>query len=120
MAWNWLKHAFAIETESSIAPTAAQQAMVDRLCRQIVARGLTTPALVFLESVRPLNYVSSQTLQFFSPILSAVADRRACDELAAFLEHRGSVEFLCQSIERFESEARTKNVTNSPQNPDCR
>lgn len=118
MAWTWLKHAFAIETESSIAPTQAQQEMIDRLCRQIVARGLTTPALVFLESVRPLNYVSSQTLQFFAPILSAVADRRACDELASFLEHRGSVEFLCKTIERFESEARTAKHEASQPSPD--
>ncbi len=108
MAWSWLKHAFAIEPEETIAPTAGQRVIIDRLCRQVVARGLTTPTLVFLESVRPLNYVSSQTLQFFSPILSAVADRQACDELAAFLEHRGSVEFLCKRIEELEEERREK------------
>ena len=118
MAWTWLKHAFAIETEASIAPTEVQRAMIDRLCRQIVARGLTTPVLVFLESVRPLNYVSSQALQFFSAILSAVADRRACDELASFLEHRGSVEFLCNSLERLESEARAAKLESPPPNPD--
>jgi hypothetical protein len=108
MAWNWLKHAFAIEPEETIAPTAGQRAIIDRLCGHVVARGLTTPALVFLESVRPLNYVSSQTLQFFSPILSVIADRKAVDELAAFLEHRGSVEFLCKRIEELEEERTAK------------
>ncbi|HEY3968424.1 MAG TPA: hypothetical protein VGM05_28005 [Planctomycetaceae bacterium] len=106
MAWNWLKHAFAIEPEAAIAATAGQRAIIDRLSGQIVSRGLTTPTLVFLESVRPLNYVSSQILQFFSPILSAVADREAVNELAAFLEHRGSVEFLCKRIEELEIEER--------------
>jgi hypothetical protein len=107
MAWDWLKHAFAIEPEGAIAPSDEQRAIIDTLCRHVVARGLTTPAIVFLESVRPLNYVSSQTLQFFSPILSVVADPRACNELAAFLEHRGSVEFLRQRIEELEREAKS-------------
>ena len=106
MAWDWLRHAFAIEPEGAIAPTESQRAIIDRLCRQVVARGLTTPALIFLESVRPLNFVSSQTLQFFAPILSVVADPQACEDLAAFLEHRGSVDFLCKRIEELEREKR--------------
>ncbi|MBI3864932.1 MAG: hypothetical protein HY290_23900 [Planctomycetia bacterium] len=108
MAFDWLKHAFAIEKEGTIAPTPAQQAVIDRLCTQVVARGMTTPALVFLESVRPLNYLSSQILQFFTPILSVVADRRACDDLAEFLEHRGSVEYVCRRIEEIEREQAEK------------
>ena len=48
--------------------------MAEARVRQVAERGLTTPALVFLESVRPLNYVSSQALTFFTPILSAIAD----------------------------------------------
>ena len=99
MAYDWLKHAFAVEPDKPVEPTAAQQALIDRFCRQVHARGLTTPALIFLESVRPLNYVSSQTLHFFTPILSVVADAKACRELAEFLEHRGSVDYLCRRIE---------------------
>ena len=100
MRLDWLKHAFAIEREGPVEPTEAQKAVVDRLCRQVVERGLETPALVFLESVRPLNYVSSQALTFFSPILSAVADGPACQDLAEFLEKRGSVDYLCRRIEQ--------------------
>lgn len=99
MALEWLKHAFAIEPEGPVEPNEAQKAVVDRLCRQVVERGMATPALVFLESVRPLNYVTSQTLQFFAPILSVVADAKACQDLADFLEHRGSVDYLCRRIE---------------------
>ena len=99
MACNWLKHAFAIEPDKPVEPTDAQRAIIDRLFRQVIARGLTTPALIFLESVRPLNYVSSQTLHFFVPVLAVVADAQACRELADFLEHRGSVDYLCRRIE---------------------
>src|SRR5437763_187296 len=103
MAPDWLKHAFAVEPAGPVEPTDAQRAVIDGLCRQVVARGLATPALIFLESVRPLNYVSSQTLHFFAPVLSAVADAQACRELADFLEHRGSVDFLCRRIEELAS-----------------
>src|SRR5258708_788041 len=99
MACDWLKHAFAIEPDGSVEPTETQRTIIDRLCRQVHARGLATPALIFLESVRPLNYVSSQTLHFFAPVLSAVTDARACQEFAEFLEHRGSVDYLCRRIE---------------------
>jgi hypothetical protein len=105
MALDWLKHAFAIEPVGAVEPTEAQKAVIERLCRQVVERGLATPALVFLESVRPLNYVSSQTLHFFQPVLSAVADANACQELADFLEHRGSVDYLCRRIEEMSKNA---------------
>jgi hypothetical protein len=99
MPFDWLKHAFAIEAEGAVEPTEAQKLVVDRLCRQVVALGLTAPTLVFLESVRPLNYVTSQALQFFAPVLSAVADPNTCRDLADFLEHRGSVAHRCRRIE---------------------
>ena len=103
MNWNWLKHAFAVETDEGWEPTQNQREIVDRLCRQIVSRGMTTPALVFLETVRPLNYLSSQTMQFFAPILAVVADADAYSQFAEFLEHRGSVEYLCRRIETISS-----------------
>jgi len=99
MTLDWLKHAFAIEPDGPVEPNEEQKPIVDRLCQQVVARGLVAPALVFLESVRPLNYVSSQTLHFFTPLLSAIADPKACQQVAEFLEHRGSVDYLCRRIE---------------------
>ena len=104
MAPDWLKHAFAVEPAGPVQPTDAQRAVIDRVCRAVVARGLATPALIFLESVRPLNYVSSQTLHFFQPVLSVVADQAACRDLADFLEHRGSVDYLCQRIEELSAQ----------------
>jgi hypothetical protein len=99
MSLDWLKHAFAIEAEGPVTPTPSQSAVIDRLCGLVVERGLTTPALIFLESVHPLNYVSAQTLHFFAPIISAIADPAAARELAEFLEHRGSVAYLCQRLQ---------------------
>ncbi|MBS0263913.1 MAG: hypothetical protein JSS02_18385 [Planctomycetes bacterium] len=117
MPWNWLKHAFAIEPDRPVDPTAGQRAVIDRLCRQVVARGLTTPALLFLESSSPLHYVSSQTLQFFMPVLSVVADRQACADFAGFLEQRGSVEFLCRRLTELQHESNPPAPQPPPDSP---
>jgi hypothetical protein len=95
---QWLKHAFSVD-DGPLVPTPEQAELVDRLAAEVVRRGLTTPALAFLEMSQPLNYVASQALVFFSPMISAVVDAPSHRLLAEFLEHRGSVEYVCQRIE---------------------
>jgi hypothetical protein len=96
---GWLKHAFAVDA-GPINPTPEQLEMVDRLAREVVRRGMTVPALAFLEMTQPLNFVAAQALHFFQPLLSAVFDTRKQQQFAEFLEHRGSMDFLCRAIER--------------------
>ncbi len=102
---RWLKHAFAVDSPGPAEPTPEQHAAVDAVCRQIVKRHLTTPTLVFLEMSRPLNYVGSQVLHFFGPILSMITQRRGHQHFAAFLEHRGAIDYLCRRIEELEAQA---------------
>jgi hypothetical protein len=54
-----------------------------------------------LEMGRPLNFVASQAIHFFRPILSVVLDTRDIKEFATFLEQRGSVEYLCRRLEHW-------------------
>jgi hypothetical protein len=97
-----LRHAFDVGPPEPPVPTESQQRLIDSLCRQIVERQLTTPALLFLESVRPLNYITAQSLQFFAPLLESLGGKTACEELARFLEHRGAIDVLCRRIEELE------------------
>lgn len=97
-----LRHAFDVGPPEPPVPTDSQQRLIDALCRQIVERELTTPALVFLESVRPLNYITAQSLQFFAPLLASIGGKAACEELARFLEHRGAIDVLCRRIEELD------------------
>ena len=101
---SWLKHAFAVDSPGPAKPTDTQQAVVDKVCKEIVRRHLTTPALLFLETFRPLNYLGSQTMYFFQPIVSAVLKGDGYRYFAEFLERRGSVDYLCQRIEDFEEQ----------------
>ena len=100
---EWLKHAFAVEPPGVAEPTDEQRDVADRLCMAIVRRHMTAPALVFLEMARPLSFVGAQTLHFFMPFLSLLADTQAPAHFATFLEQRGAIDYLCRRLERLEA-----------------
>lgn len=74
-------------------------ALLDRIAARIVRHGLATPAIFFLESVRPLNFVASQAMVFFGPLATAILPRQDYERLARILERRESVEALLVRIE---------------------
>ena len=78
----------------------ADQVIFDRLARWIVERRLETPALLFLESSRPLAFVGSQAMHFFQPLASALFTTRDYERLARLLEERGNFDILLATIER--------------------
>ena len=73
--------------------------LLDRIAARIVRLGLATPAIFFLESVRPLNFVASQAMVFFGPLATALLPRHDYDRLARILEDRESIEELLTRIE---------------------
>lgn len=109
---QWLKHAFAVDPPGPAEPSDAQRPLVDRLCREIVRRHLTTPALVLLETSRPLNVIGASLLHFLAPLLSVFTDGKQLEQFARFLARRGSMEYLCRRLEALEAEA-TRQETES-------
>jgi hypothetical protein len=80
--------------------TDTDAAMLDELADAIVRRHLATPALFFLESMRPLSFVGSQMMLFLRPIISVIwTDPKRWDQLQRVLEQRGSVEALARRLE---------------------
>ena len=115
----WLKHAFAVDPPGPAEPTAEQQRPVDWVCRQVARRRLTTPGLIALEMSRPLNFVAAQMMHVLSPGVWALLRRQSHEDykhFAAFLERRGSIEYLARRIEHFEAdfEKREKTPPMSP------
>jgi hypothetical protein len=98
-----LRHAFAIEDAASFQPTERERAIAEKLCREVVRRRMTTPAVLLLEMSRPLNYLGAQALHFFQPFGTVLVDPRAWETFAGFIERRGSVEYLCRLIEDLEA-----------------
>jgi hypothetical protein len=78
----------------------ADRALLDELADAIVARRMTTPAIFFLESVKPIGFVGSQTMIFLRPLI-AIAWREPArwDQLQRVLERRESIELLVARLE---------------------
>jgi len=104
MKRTWLKHAFAVDPPGPCEPTPAQREVVERLCRVIVLRRMATPALLGLELARPLNYMGSQAMHFFHPMISAFIPAQGWKHVAEYLEHRGAAEWIRLRIEEIEAE----------------
>lgn len=96
---SWWKHAFAVEPEGPLDPTPEQRAVVDEFCTRIVERGLALPAILFLESSRPLGPLAAQSLLLLQPWFELALPREQLALFTKFLDRRGSFDFLCQRLE---------------------
>ena len=97
-----LKHAFDIVKSEDYNPTEEQKIIVDKVCHEVVKRHMVLPATVLLETFRPLNYIGSQIMNFFQPIVTAVLPGDGYNDFSQFLEQRGSVDYLCQRLKEIE------------------
>jgi hypothetical protein len=61
---------------------------------------MSVPAVMFLESVRPLNFVGSQAMVFFKPILSHFFSRVEYDRITIIIEKREVIDLLIREIEQ--------------------
>jgi hypothetical protein len=75
------------------------------LARKIVKRRLAVPAIFFLESAKPLNYVGSQAMVFFGPLVRILFESPNYYRYTELLEDRGTIEILLRMIEELESES---------------
>ncbi|UCE95520.1 MAG: hypothetical protein JSV51_07290 [Candidatus Bathyarchaeota archaeon] len=83
--------------------------LLDKLSRWIVDHHLETPAVMFLESMKPLSFIGSQMwLMYGVPLLGIVVDERESSELGLLFENRENVEALIQRIETLAREADKK------------
>ena len=85
-----------------------EKQMSSQLARLVVERRMSTPALLWLESTRPLNFMGSQFLHFFNPALGIFLPFDRLDAFARMLEKRGAIDLLIKEIEREEEDHRRK------------
>ena len=94
---NGFKHAFATEGAKL---DDCDTALIRKLADYVVRRNMSVPAVMFLESVRPLNFVGSQAMVFFKPIISRFFTKVEYDKLASMLEKREVIDRLIKEIEQ--------------------
>jgi len=101
-----IRHAFAMEPEGQ--PFSPEDlALLERVAVTVAERGMATPAILFLESVGPMNFLGSQALHFFTPILEVVFAQRDVERVALLLERRDALSRLGAMIENKAGASRT-------------
>ena len=113
-----IKHAFAVQKPADFIVDERTEKTIDSICREIIRREMVVPTLMMLEMSRPLNFLGSQALHFFQPFGTVLVDPGAWDAFAAFLEQRGSVEFLIQRLEDLDAERKSAPEKGSEQDPE--
>ena len=85
-------------------PLPQHRDIMDRFAAKIVEWRMTAPAILFLESAKPLSFLGNQALVFFQPIVQSIFNFKTYDEFIEILEERENLEYLLLKIEELESE----------------
>ncbi len=103
---DWLTNAFAIP-QSNREYSQQEHAILDKVAKKVHARRMVAPAIIFLESVKPLNFIASQAMVFFQPIVSSLFNTSEYELFARLLEERSTLEVLLSKIEDLDQDKRT-------------
>jgi hypothetical protein len=88
--------------------TPQQEEILLKIARKVIHWKMSVPAILFLESVKPLNYVGSQMMAFFAPFVETLFSWKDYDEFRKMMEERETIERLLQKIEQLDAEAQNK------------
>ena len=72
------------------------------LAERVARKKLVVPAVLFLESVRPLNFIASSAVHFANPITTLFfgGGWGTRERFAELLENRESVDYLIELLEK--------------------
>ncbi|MFQ5413420.1 MAG: hypothetical protein ACE5E6_03080 [Phycisphaerae bacterium] len=101
---SWWRHAFAVDPPGPAEPTEDEQPVVDAMLNKVVRRGMVTPTILALESLRNMNYIASQVLTFAGPVATVLLPPKDYERFAGFLERRGSVDYMIRRLEALDAE----------------
>ena len=93
-----LRHAFAVRPETQPLSIEDVQ-LLERIAEVIVKRRMAAPAIMFLESIGPMNFLGSQALHFITPIVDCAFNVKEVEQVARLLERRDTVSRLIAIIE---------------------
>jgi len=81
-----------------------REQLLDDLTRRIEKMGMTAPAILFLETYKPLAFLGAQLLWFAQPFLSLGFKEADLRDLALLIEDRAGVEELLDRLEALQTD----------------
>ena len=94
-----LRHAFDLGSPHGPL-TDKDRELLARLAEKVVRRQMASPAILFLESLRPLSYIGGQALAFLRPFIEPFFKPADVKRLVKILERREGLRALVRAIER--------------------
>lgn len=113
---QWLRHAFSVMPDDEFSEE--EIALMEKMADFIVKRKLAEAAILFLETARPLNFVSAQAMTFLRPFVHMVFKKKAeYDRFTALLERRESIGRFIEIIESKAFDAPKEPTQSTGENP---
>ncbi|HHE38550.1 MAG TPA: hypothetical protein ENL20_08265 [Candidatus Cloacimonetes bacterium] len=78
--------------------------MVEKISQFIVKKRMAAPALMTIESLRPLNFIGSQLLYFLAPFAEVIFNAKEYQEFAALLEKDEYIKLMLKRIDEIDEE----------------
>jgi hypothetical protein len=101
-----MREAFAVHRSAEpLGPDDLR--LLEKVAAEIVNRRMAGPAVLFLESAGPMNFLGSQALHFLTPILNLVCETAEIERAARLLERRDMLPRLIALIEAKSSAGKT-------------
>jgi hypothetical protein len=88
--------------------TPDEEALLERVARRVVELRLELPAILTLETARPVSFLAGQALTFFAPFVQGLLALPDYDRFARLLERRETLEVLTRHIETLAEVARSR------------
>jgi hypothetical protein len=83
-----------------------ERALLERVAERVVELHLEVPAILTLETARPLSVVAGQAMLFFEPLVQALLRIEDYRTFALLIERRDALEALTRRIEARADQAR--------------
>ncbi len=83
-------------------PEERQNELIDKIAKELVERQMTVPAIITLQTLKPVSFLGSQFLIFAKPIVDIIIPIASYKEVAVLFESPDNVERLLKRIEEFE------------------
>ena len=87
-------------------PSAADAALLDEAARRIAELRMAVPAMMFLESIAPMNLVTANMLHLLTPVLGIALSPALLERVARLLERRETIPDFVRRIDAAEEARR--------------
>ncbi|HEX2951283.1 MAG TPA: hypothetical protein VHV83_17200 [Armatimonadota bacterium] len=85
-------------------PLDDEETAIEEIAQRVVREGMGTAAIVFLESTKPISFLTGQAAIFATPIIGGFIEPLRLERYANLFSDRSFIERLIRRIEELESD----------------